>query len=177
MHRSDAEVLRLLVKRLRCEDGQALVELAFVLPLVLLFLFGIIDFGLALNSYNSDTNIAARTVSVIGSSTSVKCNGTAETTLTAYVDCEASSTGAPTPSAVCVADISGSSPSGSYTTGDPIKVVITSTFHWFSILTGASSYIGKVVDPTSAITSSATMRMEQAPSTGSSSFLTPTCTS
>ncbi|HTW11809.1 MAG TPA: TadE family protein, partial [Solirubrobacteraceae bacterium] len=73
----------MFLKRLRNrEDGQALVELAFVLPLVVLFLFGIIDFGLAINSYNGDTNLAnlgARTVAVLGTSTSVECNGTSET--------------------------------------------------------------------------------------------------
>ena len=34
------------------------MEFAFVIPLVLMFLFAIIDFGLALNQQNSDTNIA-----------------------------------------------------------------------------------------------------------------------
>jgi len=172
--------VRNFLKRCRCEDGQALVELAFVLPLVLLFLFGIIDFGLALNSYNGDTNIAniaARTASVMGTTTSVTCAGNTETTLTLYVDCEASSTGAPTPTSVCVADMAGATPSGTYTTGDPIKVEVTSTFHWLQILTGKDSYIAKVVNPTSSITASATMRLEAAPTGGSSSFLSPTCTS
>jgi Flp pilus assembly protein TadG len=162
------------VKSLRCEDGQALVELAFVLPLVLLFLFGIIDFGLALNADNSDTNmanLAARTASLIGSSATVQCNGTAESTLSAWVTCEAAATGAPTPASVCVADTAGTSPSGTYTAGDPIKVEVTSTFGWLKLLTG------QVKNLSSTISSSATMRMEQAPTGGTSGFLSPTCTS
>ena len=54
------------------EKGQALVELAFVIPLVLLFLFGIIDFGLALNQQNGETNIAniaVREAAIVGTST------------------------------------------------------------------------------------------------------------
>jgi len=160
-----------MLKRIRAltrENGQAIVELAFVLPLVLLFLFGIIDFGLALNADNSDTNmanLAARTASVIGTSTSVPCNGTAETTLLAWVTCEAAATGAPTPASVCVADTAGSSPSSTYAAGDPIKVEVTSNFGWLKLLTG------KISNLSSTISSSATMRMEAAPTSGTSTFL------
>ncbi len=90
-----------LIRKARTEDGQAVVELAFVLPIVLLILFAIVDFGLALNQQNSDTdiaNLAARQVSVIGSSSSLPCKGapTAPTTLLAWVRCEATVTGAET---------------------------------------------------------------------------------
>lgn len=165
-------------KRLGREDGQALVELAFVLPLLLLFLFAIIDFGLALNQYNTNTNIAnlaARTVSVLGTKTSATCGGTSYSTLTGWVDCEAKATGEPVPKSVCVSDTAGSSSSSSYAAGDPVKVEVTSTFNWFSMLSSGNGYIGRVVNPTSDITASATMRLEQAPKNGTSSFLTPTC--
>jgi Flp pilus assembly protein TadG len=42
----------------RSEDGQALVELALVLPVVLLILFGIVDFGRALNTKNTANHLA-----------------------------------------------------------------------------------------------------------------------
>lgn len=38
-------------KRRPNEDGQALVEFALVLPLLALLLFGVIQFGIALNNY------------------------------------------------------------------------------------------------------------------------------
>lgn len=162
-------MVRKLVNKIRSEeDGQALVELAFVIPLVLLFLFAIIDFGLALNSYNSDTNVAnlaARTASLIGTSSSAPCNGTAEPTLKAWVTCEAAETGAPTPTNVCVADTAGASPSSTYSAGDPVKVEITSNFSWLKLISSDVSGLS------SSITASATMRMEQAPSGGSSTFL------
>jgi Flp pilus assembly protein TadG len=165
--------VRKRIQQLRCEDGQALVELAVVIPIVLLFLFAIIDFGLALNTKNSDTNLAnlaAREVAVIGSGTSAKCNGLSETTLGAWVTCMAPATGA-TASTVCVADTAGTAPSSTYANGDPIKVVVTSTFSWLKLLTGQVSSLN------STITGSATMRMEQAPTGGTSTFLpaTETC--
>lgn len=157
------------------------MELAFVLPLVLLLLFAVIDFGLALHDYNGDTNIAniaARTASLIGSAPSAKCGGTAETSLTLYVDCEAKATGAPTPSSVCVADTASSPPSSTFSAGDPLEVKVSSTFNWTKILTGGDGYVGKI-NPASTITASATMRVEQPPTNGPSSFLalTPTCSS
>jgi Flp pilus assembly protein TadG len=46
-------------RRARAEDGQALVELALVLPLLLLLVFGITQFSLALNSANNETHVAS----------------------------------------------------------------------------------------------------------------------
>jgi Flp pilus assembly protein TadG len=154
------------------------VELAFVIPIVLLFLFGIIDFGLALNAQNSDTNVAnlaVRVASVIGTSASEPCNGTAETTLSAWVTCEAAATGAPAPTSICVADTSGTTPTSTYTTGDPIEVEVQSNFSWLKLVTS------KVAGLSSTIGASATMRLEQGPATSGSTIPfftgTTTCTS
>jgi Flp pilus assembly protein TadG len=49
---------RRLRARLREDRGQALVEVALVLPILLLILFGITQFALALNSANDQTHIA-----------------------------------------------------------------------------------------------------------------------
>jgi Flp pilus assembly protein TadG len=163
--------VRKRIESLRCEDGQALVELAIVIPLVLLFLFGIIDFGLALNTKNSDTNLAnlaAREVSVIGTGPNPVCNGTTENTLTAWVTCMAPGSGATAPN-ICVADTAGTAPSGTYAAGDPIEVEVTSSFGWLKLLTGQVSHL------TSTISGSATMRMEAPPTSANSGFLTPTC--
>jgi len=102
-------------------SGQALVELAFVLPLVLLLLFGIIDFGLAYNTKNSDTNLAnlaARAVSVMGTSTTTQsCGGSSKASLTAWIDCVATTDSEPVPATVCVWDSSG----GAYAAGDGLE--------------------------------------------------------
>jgi Flp pilus assembly protein TadG len=148
------------------------VELAFVIPLVLLFLFGIIDFGLALNQQNQDTNIAniaAREAS-IGTTARATCGGVPQTTLGAWALCEAQSMGTPVAS-VCVGDVAGQTPSSSYASGDPVKVEVTSSFGWMKLITG------RVGNLSSTIGGNATMRMETTPSASATSFLSPLCSS
>jgi Flp pilus assembly protein TadG len=48
--------IRALGRRLRGKRGQSLVEFALVLPLLMIMIFGIIDFGMGLRSYISLTN-------------------------------------------------------------------------------------------------------------------------
>ena len=159
------------MRKVRAENGQALVEFAFVLPLLLLFLFAIIDFGIALNQQNADTNIAniaVRDAAVIGTTTSQTCGSTTETTLGAWAQCESTSIGGPALNSVCVGDIASATPSNTYTSGDPIEVKVTSSFSWLKIVSQASG------GPSSSIASSATMRMEGS-LTGTNPFLSPTC--
>lgn len=40
-----------LLKRLRTSSGQSLVELSMLLPILMILVFGIIDFGLGMHSY------------------------------------------------------------------------------------------------------------------------------
>jgi Flp pilus assembly protein TadG len=169
-----SRTVRRRIKRLRAENGQALVEFAFVIPLVLMFLFAIVDFGLALNQQNSDTNIAnvaVREAAVIGTTTYAMCGTTTEYTLSTWASCESTSRGGPTLNSVCVGDIatSTSPASTTYTTGDPIEVQVTSQFSWLKILTG------KISNLSSGIGGNATMRMEGS-LTGTNPFLSPVCT-
>jgi Flp pilus assembly protein TadG len=80
--------------RLRSERGQAITELAVVLPVLLLILLGILDFGRAVNDWNDEThvaNLAARYAAVGSLPTSGNC-GTgalgATATLSQFVNCE-----------------------------------------------------------------------------------------
>ena len=77
------------VKRaLKREEGQALVEFALVMPILLLMILGIIDFGRAINYWNSETslaNVAARYVSVGTLPTTGPCPN--EGTISAYMTC------------------------------------------------------------------------------------------
>ncbi len=47
-----------LRRRGRSESGQVLIEFAIVIPLLVLFFAGIVDFGLALNTWNTAQNAA-----------------------------------------------------------------------------------------------------------------------
>ena len=166
--------MRRHLKRLRAENGQALVEFAFVIPLVLMFLFAIVDFGLALNQQNADTNIAnvaVRQAAVIGTTTYASCGSQTYTTLGTWASCESTTMGGPTLTSACVGDIatSTSPTSSTYTTGDPIEVKVGSSFSWLKVVTG------KVGNLSSSIGSNATMRVEGS-LTGTNPFLTPTCT-
>jgi Flp pilus assembly protein TadG len=165
-----------LFTRLRREDGQALVELAFVIPIVLLFLFGIIDFGLALNQQNQDTNMAnigVRAAAVYSGSGGMTCNGTSYSTLATWLNCESTADGGPTLRSVCIYDTSSSANGTSYSTGDPIEVTVGSSFSWLKLLTG------QVHSLSSSIGANATMRLEtsqisaETPSSSSSPAVLP----
>lgn len=151
--------MRQLFQRLRCENGQALVELAFVIPIVLLFLFGIIDFGLALNRQNEATNIAniaVREAAVIGTKATATCGGVSKSTLADWAQCESAATGGPVLSAFCVYDTANSATGTTYTTGDPVRVEVSTSFSWMKLLAGES---GGLV---TSIGANATMREEGA---------------
>ncbi len=63
------------MERLRNEKGQSLVEFAILLPLLLLLLMGILEFGIMLNSYLTIHNSAregARLGIVAGSNIEIK---------------------------------------------------------------------------------------------------------
>ncbi|MGD1028398.1 TadE/TadG family type IV pilus assembly protein [Candidatus Binatus soli] len=65
--------------RRRLERGQALVEFAYVLPLVLLVLVGTVTFGLAFNNYIAltyATTAGAQQLSISRGQTSDPCNTT-----------------------------------------------------------------------------------------------------
>jgi Flp pilus assembly protein TadG len=161
--------VRQLFKRLRCENGQALVELAFVIPIVLLFLFGIIDFGLALNKQNEVTNIAniaVREAAIIGTTPSASCTlkGTSKLyyDLADWTNCESQATGGPTLGSVCVYDTATSSKGTTYATGDPVQVKVSTSFGWMKLFSGES---GGLV---TSIGANATMREEGTISSGAS---------
>lgn len=167
-------------RSLRREDGQALVEFALVVPLLLFIIFAIIDFGLAINQYNNTTNLAnlgARATAVLSSSNTTpgSCSytrtgvTTTYTTLAGYIDCEGATEGTLSQAAVTVCDPSGTS---TLSTGDTLSIRVNSTFNWMGILVGGVGRIGGVVgSATMTIGSSATMRMEGTATTSSAAWL------
>jgi Flp pilus assembly protein TadG len=165
-------VLGRLKETLRREDGQALVELALGLPILLIVVLAIFDFGHAVeywNSENSLANIAARYAAVGTLPTYGPCSDSAdETSLTTYIQCEASKTyqisdassGSPglqppatsggSPVNVCV-----NVPTNS--TGQPVTVDVYGQYDWFPMpkVLGGSSQLAPLT-----LIGSATMRIE-----------------
>jgi hypothetical protein len=137
---------------LAAEDGQALVEFALVLPVLLLVVMGILWFGRALN-YSQDetrlTNVVARYASVdqvppgAGSSLVEWVRSQADTK-----ELSEGTGDVEGPPEVCVRFPSGTG------VGNPVEVKMTAKFKWLPILN---------VGVSSKIVGSATMRIEVPP--------------
>lgn len=137
----------------RDERGAALVEFALVLPLLLLLVLGILDFGRALN-YWIDTNHLANATARWAA---VDKNPGPGDTLQDSIQQEANTTelreggtnSVPTPASVCI-----SFPNGSAEVGDPVEATVSVDYSWMPFLDLV----------TSDLESSATMRLERVPS-------------
>jgi Flp pilus assembly protein TadG len=147
----------------RSEDGQAIAELALALPVLLLVVLGIVDFGRAVNYWNDENHVAnlgARLAAVASWPTSCE-EGTKKLetpTLVAYLKCQAyndspelisggGSTGVQNGIAVCV-----SFPTKKEEVGQPVTVSVTANYAWLPFF--------KFAEPTTKLTGTATMRLE-----------------
>lgn len=163
---------------MRGDEGQALIEFAFVAPLLLIILFAIFDVASALNYWNDETNLAnvvARYATIIGSTdTPPSCafpDGTDYTTIDdtvyEYVKCQAAADSATLSNSVgvCVTDETYKADGGTGTEWaqqDAIKITILYPYKFLNFLSGVigTSHI--------TLTSSSTMMLED-PVAGSSS--------
>jgi Flp pilus assembly protein TadG len=146
-------VLRRLRRALKREDGQALVELALALPILLLVLLAIVDFGRAVNYWNSETslaNTAARYVSVGSLPTTGPCAN--EANITAYMTCALSSSyGVTTVNSGGGLQTSAMNYCVSIPTdavGQPVTVKITGSYQWLPLIKlGNASISGSATMP------------------------------
>src|SRR5918912_4366533 len=148
---------RKVAKLIRGERGVALVEFALVAPLALVLLFGILDFGKAINYWIDETHLASE-----GSRWAVvdKWPTKGTSTLQQYILSQLDTAelhgdnpgtqGSNNPAQVCI-----SFPSGTSNVGDPVRVEVRYTYHWLHYLTAQAG-----LGATSTITGSSTMRIE-----------------
>jgi hypothetical protein len=149
------------------ERGVALIEFALVLPLILLLLFGMIDFGKAFNYWNDETHLAneAARYAVVNRNpfpappgftgtwsleTAVKDHADSNELKNGCGSCSISSPGI----TVSFCFVNGITPADTQA-GQPLRATVSSTYHWLAYL------VGKGLPASSGLTGSATMRIEK----------------
>jgi Flp pilus assembly protein TadG len=149
------------------QDGQAVAELALALPVLLLVVLAIVDFGRFMNYWNDENHVANLGARAAAVGSWPQCNGSTQPTLEAYIRCEAgldspnltgantSSNGVTTSGGAC---ISISVPTGTIvgsntSIGVPVTVTVKARYGFLPWL-GAAPASG-------VIKGTATMRLEQ----------------
>jgi Flp pilus assembly protein TadG len=137
------------------ESGAALVEFALVLPVLLLLLFGMLEFGRAFNYWIDETHLANE-----GARWAAVNKNPGSGTLQQYIQQQANTaelrdggtTSVPSPLEICI-----TFPNGTANVGDPVHVTASATYNWLPFL---GTRLG-VTQTT--ISGSSTMRLEAKP--------------
>jgi len=130
------------------ESGVVAIEFALVLPVILIFLFAIIEFGQAFNHLNDTNQIAANGARFAA----VDVQPTGDP-LQTYLEKQADLQGLKDTINVCIEFPNG----GSSNVGDPVTVRVTSDYELIPLLGGAT--------PPLRLHGEATMRIEREPTT------------
>src|SRR5918996_630430 len=112
------------------ERGAALVEFALVLPLLLILLLGMLEFGKVFNYWIDTTHLANE-----GARWAVVNRNPGAGTLQEYIKGQANTIelrdgGTPSIPAGDAAEVCISFPLGSSNVGDPVQVTVSATYHW-----------------------------------------------
>jgi hypothetical protein len=133
----------------RRSRGTAVVEFAILVPVLLLIVLGIVDFGRSLNYVNDATHIASEGARFAV----VNKNPGGSVSLQDWLKSQADTDELRKAAQVCV-----TFPSGTSQIGQPVKVTVSFTFNFLS-------FIGQAVGgPNWNLSSSSTMRIEVPPS-------------
>jgi Flp pilus assembly protein TadG len=139
------------------ERGAVLVEFALVLPLLLILVFGMLEFGKAFNYWIDTTHLANE-----AARWAVVNNNPGAGTLQEYIKSQANTIelrdgGTASIPSGDEAEVCISFPSGTDNVGDPVHVTVTATYHWIP-------FVGdRIGSANVTITGSATMRLEAQP--------------
>ncbi|MDQ3857317.1 MAG: pilus assembly protein [Actinomycetota bacterium] len=137
------------------EAGVALVEFALVLPLLLLLLFAVLDFGKAFNYWIDATHLANE-----GARWAVVDKNPGSGSLQQYIQQQADTPELQTGGTASMAsplEICISFPDGTSNVGDPVHVTASATYNWLPFL-GERVGIAQTT-----LTGSSTMRLEAPP--------------
>jgi len=142
------------------ESGQALVEFALVIPLLLLVLFAVLDFAKAFNYWIDETHLAneAARWAVVNNNPG---GGSLQQWILSQADTgelrNGGSSAVPTQAQVCISFPTNSQTGTSGQVGDPVRVSVTVGYHWLPFLSGSLG------SPSIDVSSTATMRLEALP--------------
>jgi Flp pilus assembly protein TadG len=141
---------------LRDEDGQALVEFALVLPVLVLVLFAMLHFGKAFNYWNDATHLSAEAArfATVDRKPDPASTASLQAQILSQVDSAELKNGG-TDSVTSPAQVCVEFPNGTSNAGDPVRVRISFTYSWIPLIGQAPS----------AISSTTVMRLEAPPTT------------
>jgi Flp pilus assembly protein TadG len=133
------------------QEGAVLVEFALVLPLLLVLLLGLVEFGRAFNYWIDEThlaNVAARWAAV---NKNPGPGGTLALSVLSEADVNQLKEG-PEPAEVCIGLLNGSAK-----VGEPVEAKVTYDFNWMPFI--SLEALNGITSTT--LTGSATMRIER----------------
>jgi Flp pilus assembly protein TadG len=148
------------VRRLRRsaadESGQALVEFGLILPLLMVAIVMVLDFGKAFHHWQDENHVANRAARLAAvNSLPTGCGGSLQTCVQQEIDTPELKNGGTdsvaSPAKVCI-----DFPGGGATVGQPVRVTVSATYRWMPILRRVAPGIG-----VSTLKGSATMRIER----------------
>lgn len=149
------------------ERGAALVEFALVVPILLVLLMAMLDFGKAFNYWIDETQLASAGArwAVVNASPGQCPSGSTATSLAAYIQCQADTkelrnggtSSVANPARVCISfpPVAGHS---SPLVGDPVRVTVSVSYKWLPIIGQRISAVA------TTIRGESTMRLEAPPS-------------
>src|SRR5579862_8191029 len=135
------------LKRLLDQRGQSAVEFALILPLLLLFIVGGLDFAHAFNIQNDETHLANEAVRYAAVGSCSGCSSVSPPTIKNYIESQAVS------GSVTVSFCFPPPANASSQAGDPVKATVTKTYNFLPFL----SFFG--LSATTQISGSSTMRL------------------
>jgi Flp pilus assembly protein TadG len=144
------------------ESGVALVEFALVLPLLLLVLFGMLDFGKAFNYWIDETHLAneAARWAVVNTNPG---SGTLQAYTLSQADTTELRTGGtssvPGQAQVCISFPTNPQTGTSAQVGDPVQVTVTVAYNWMPFIRSSTGLTNVT------LTGESTMRLEAKPTT------------
>jgi Flp pilus assembly protein TadG len=140
----------------RDESGQALVEFALVLPILLVLVFGMLDFGKAYNYWIDSTHLSASGARWAAVNKNPGPGATLQDSIREQADTaelrDGGTDAVADPLQVCI-----SFPDGTSNVGDPVQVTVSADYSFLNFLQVQSGVTSKT------ITGSSTMRLEQLP--------------